>query len=221
VTERAPTGRQAQDHASLGEEIANSITHGAGVLGAIIAVPWLAITAAFHGDAWRLVTSVVFAVSALVLFTASTLYHALPRGRAKRVFRVLDHSAIYLLIAGTYTPFTIGLLGGGWGWSLFGVVWSVAVLGIVLKSTLQFRFPVASTALYIGLGWVALVGMHPLLRVVTRTEMAWLLAGGLCYTAGVPFYVLQRRYSHALWHLFVLAGAACHFVAVLYMTYVR
>jgi hemolysin III len=208
-------------HRSTGEEIASSVIHGVGVLGAAIGLPWLIVTAASRGDPWRLVGGVVFGVAALLLFTASTLYHALPPSRAKQVFRVLDHAAIYLLIAGTYTPFTIGVMRGGWGWTLFGLAWSLAIAGIALKSTLRFRFPVASTALYVALGWLALAGLRPVLRALTPGEVAWLLAGGVLYTAGVPFYASRRRWAHAAWHLFVLSGAACHLVAVLEAMSVR
>ncbi len=212
---RTAPGRREDVRRWTGEEIASSVIHGVGVLGASVALPWLVVVAVARGDAWRLAGGVVFAVTALLLFSASTLYHALPPSKAKRVFRVLDHAAIYLLIAGTYTPFTIGVMRGGWGWTLFGLAWSMAIAGVALKSTLRFRFPIASTVLYIALGWLALVGLRPIVRALTSGEMAWLLAGGVLYTAGVPFYASRRRWAHAGWHLFVLAGAACHLVAVL------
>jgi hemolysin III len=197
------------------EEVANAVTHGVGIVAALIALPWLIVVALNAGDGWRVAGVVVFALTALLLFSASTLYHSLPAGRAKQLFRVFDHAAIYLLIAGTYTPFTIGVMRGAWGWTLFAIVWALAVLGVVLKGTLRFRFPIASTVLYIAMGWVAVVAVRPLLLSLTRPELAWLLAGGLVYTGGVPFYASRRRYGHAVWHLFVLAGAICHFVAVL------
>ena len=148
---------------------------------------------------------------------ASTLYHALPRRQAKRVFQVLDHSAIFLLIAGTYTPFTLGVLRGAWGWTLFGIVWSLAVLGVIFKAVGGIRYPRASTTLYISMGWLALIAIRPLWLRLPVSGWLWLLAGGLAYTAGVAFYASHRmRYGHFVWHLCVLVGTACHFCAVLW-----
>ncbi len=201
---------------SKGEEIANGITHAIGFLAALAAMPILAVEAVRHGDTWRLVGGLVFAASAALLFASSTIYHAIPHPRAKRVLRVLDHVSIYVLIAGTYTPLTIGVLRGGWGWSLFGVVWTLALFGIVAKTTIGMRFPRASTALYLLMGWLAVVATGPMLRVLSWEQFAWIVAGGLCYTLGVPFYAWKRRrYAHAIWHVFVLGGAVCHFFAVL------
>jgi hemolysin III len=204
------------DHAgyTLGEEIAHSITHGVGLVGAIAALPWLILAARSHGDPWKLAGGIVFGVTAILLFAASTLYHALPDCRAKHLFRLFDHCAIYLLIAGTYTPFTLGVLRGGWGWTLFGLTWGLAIVGIVLKATLRFRFPTLSTLLYLALGWLVVIAARPVLRALTPTEIAWLVAGGMLYTVGVPFYVWSRRYAHAIWHVFVLGGATCHLVAI-------
>ncbi|MGE5359994.1 MAG: PAQR family membrane homeostasis protein TrhA [Bacteroidales bacterium] len=207
-----------RDAKHLMEEIANAVTHGVGLVAAAIALPWLIVVAVAARDGWRLAGVIVFAVTALLLFTASTLYHALPQGRAKHVFRVFDHAAIYLLIAGTYTPFTIGVMRGAWGWGLFAAVWALAVVGVALKGAIGFRFPIASTVLYIAMGWIAVVAVRPLLLALTPAELGWLLAGGVVYTAGIPFYASQRRFSHAVWHLFVLGGATCHFVAVLLTT---
>ena len=206
----------SQGHAgyTLGEEIVHSITHGVGLVGAIAALPWLILAARGHDDPWRLAGGIVFGVTAILLFTASTLYHALPDCRAKHLFRLFDHCAIYLLIAGTYTPFTLGVLRGGWGWTLFGLSWGLAIVGIVLKATLRFRFPTLSTLLYLALGWLVVIAARPVLRVLTPTQVAWLVAGGLLYTIGVPFYVWSRRYAHAIWHVFVLGGAGCHLVAI-------
>lgn len=205
-----------RDHAgyTLGEEIVHSITHGVGLVGAIAALPWIILAARGHGDPWKLAGGIVFGVTAILLFAASTLYHALPDCRAKHLFRLFDHCAIYLLIAGTYTPFTLGVMRGGWGWTLFGLTWGLAIVGIVLKATLRFRFPALSTLLYLALGWLVVVAARPVLRALTPTEIAWLVAGGLLYTVGVPFYVWSRRYAHAVWHVFVLGGAACHLVAI-------
>lgn len=202
---------------SLGEEIANSVTHGAGLLASIAAIPVLVLAAMGRRDVWQLVGGAIFGATLVLLYLASTLYHALPRGRAKRVFRVLDHSAIYLLIAGTYTPFTLGALRGPWGWSLLAVVWTLALLGIVAKCTVGFRFPRLSTAAYVAMGWLAVVAIRPLVAELPASGLAWLVAGGLCYTGGVVFYATdgRLRYGHALWHLFVVAGSVCHFFAVL------
>jgi hemolysin III len=159
----------------------------------------------------------VFAATMLLLYLTSTLYHALPRNKAKRVFRVLDHGAIFLLIAGTYTPFTLGVLRGAWGWTLFGLVWSLALFGIVLKAVGGIRYPRLSTALYIGMGWLAIIAVRPLLLHVPPSGLLWLVGGGVAYTAGVAFYAAERlRYGHFVWHLFVLTGTSCHFWAVLW-----
>jgi hemolysin III len=201
---------------SLGEEIANCVSHGVGFLGALLATPFLMVAAAQRGGLVAIVGAGVFAGTVVALYLASTLYHALPSSKAKRVFRVIDHSAIFLLIAGTYTPFTLGVLRGAWGWTLFGVVWGLAVLGITLKSVAGIRYPRASTALYVGMGWLAVIAIRPLWHHVPVAGWLWLIAGGLAYTAGIAFYAAERmRYSHLVWHLFVLMGTACHFFAVL------
>jgi hemolysin III len=203
---------------TMGEEIANSVTHGAALVGSIAALPVLVVAATGRHDAWQIVGGTIFGVTLVLLYLASTLYHALPASRARSVLRTLDHSAIYLLIAGTYTPFMLGALRGPWGWTLLAIIWTLAILGIVAKWTLGFRFPRLSTLFYVGMGWLIVVAMHPLLTHVPPTGLAWLAAGGLCYTGGVVFYVTDNRfrYGHALWHLFVVAGSACHFVAVLW-----
>ncbi|HMI58126.1 MAG TPA: hemolysin III family protein, partial [Gemmatimonadaceae bacterium] len=150
-------------------------------------------------------------------YTASTLYHSFPPGRTKRVFRVLDHGAIYLLIAGTYTPFALGALRGPWGWSLLAVSWGLAVAGVIMKSTVGFRYEKLSTVIYVAMGWMAVVAIKPLMEHVAPAGLVWLIVGGLCYTGGVVFYATDRRlwYGHAIWHLFVAAGSVCHFFAVL------
>ena len=199
---------------SLGEEIANSVTHGAGLALSIAAAPVLIVTAA-RSSAWEITGSSIFAATLIALYLASTIYHATPPSRAKRVLRVVDHGAIFLLIAGTYTPFALGALRGPWGWTLIGIVWALALFGIVLKSVRGFRNPKLSTAVYLGMGWVVVIAVKPLLANVAPAGIAWLLAGGLCYTGGVVFYALDhKRYVHSVWHLFVLAGSACHFAAV-------
>jgi hemolysin III len=155
-------------------------------------------------------------VSALLLFTTSVMYHSSTSPRLRPRLRLLDHSAIYVLIAGTYTPFALGVLGGTWGWTLFGLVWGLAAAGIIAKTMLGFRFPAASTLLYLAMGWIGVVVAKPLMATLTQHELTWIVAGGLAYTFGVPFYALKGRpYMHAVWHVFVLAGVACHFVAVL------
>lgn len=199
---------------SLGEEIANSITHGVGALAALAALPLL-VAAALPRGVSAVVGSTVFGATMLLLYVTSTLYHALARNRAKKVFRVLDHSAIYLLIAGTYTPFTLGVLRGAWGWTLFGVVWALAATGVALTGALGVRYPKASTAVYIAMGWLVVVAVQPLLEHLPREGLAWLVAGGLAYTGGAVFYGWHRlRYHHTVWHLFVLAGSCCHCIAV-------
>jgi len=202
---------------SLGEEIANSVSHGVGFLAALVATPFLVLAAARRGGAVAIVGASVFASTTAVLYLASTLYHALPRNKAKRVFRVIDHSAIFLLIAGTYTPFTLGVLRGAWGWALFGIVWVLAILGVTLKSIGGIRYPRLSTALYVGMGWLALIAIRPLWLRVPVAGWLWLVGGGLAYTAGIAFYAADRvRYGHFVWHMFVLTGTVCHFFAVLW-----
>ena len=200
---------------TLGEEIANSISHGVGLLGAIVAFPFLVMTASQRGDAIGIISACVFATSMVLLYLASTLFHALPEGRAKRVFQVLDHSAICLLIAGTYTPFTLGVLRGVWGWTLFGVVWSIAVIGIVLKALGGVRYTTISTWAYLAMGWIVVIAAERVWTLVPAWGLFWLVAGGLAYTAGAIFFALERiRYFHFAWHLFVVTGTACHVVAV-------
>ena len=202
---------------SLGEEIANSVTHGVAALASVAALAILLTVAIARGDPWQVVGFTIFGATLVLLYTASTLYHALTHSGAKRVFRVLDHSAIYLLIAGTYTPFALGALRGPWGWSLLGTVWALAALGITAKATLGFRFPRLSTAIYVAMGWLAVIAFRPLLTHIGLPGVLWLIAGGLCYTAGVIFFAWDRlRYGHMVWHLFVAAGSVCHFFAVLW-----
>jgi hemolysin III len=205
---------------SVGEEIASSVTHGLGLAGSIVVLPFLIIAASRDGDAWRVMSATIFGVSLILLYAASTFYHALPPSRAKRVFRVIDHSAIYLLIAGTYTPFLLGPLRGPWGWSLLAVIWALAFAGIIMKATLGFRWARASTVVYLLMGWIGVIAVKPLIERVTPAGLLWLLAGGLAYTGGVIFFVFDRRlrYAHAIWHLFVAAGSVCHVVAVLRYT---
>lgn len=200
-----------------GEEFANSLTHGLGLLASVVALPVLIVAAVRRDDPWQVVGGALFGVTLILLYLTSTLYHALPGERAKRLMRTLDHSAIYLLIAGTYTPFTLGVLRGPWGWTLLGIIWALALVGVVAKFTIGFRYPRLSTALYVAMGWLVIVAIQPLVASLTSAGLGWLVAGGLCYTGGVVFFLADRRlrYAHAVWHLFVMAGSTCHFFAVL------
>lgn len=194
-----------------GEEIANSITHGLGAVLSVAGLVFLLIAAITEGTALHITAVAIFGSTLILLYLASTLYHALRPPRAKRVFQILDHSAIYLLIAGTYTPLTLITLRGAWGWSIFTAVWSLAVFGVVFKSIWIERHTTLSTVIYVLMGWCAIVAVRPLLRGLPWEGFVWLLAGGLSYTAGVVFYASRRRYAHAIWHLFVLGGSACHY----------
>jgi len=201
---------------SLGEEIANSVVHGVGAALAVAAVPLLVVSAVSRGGAAQVTANAIFGATLVLVYLSSTLYHALARNRAKKVLRVIDHAAIYLLIAGTYTPFTVGVLRGAWGWALFGVVWGLAVTGVALTGSLGVRLPRLSTAVYVAMGWLIVVAIKPLVSQLPAAGLGWLLAGGVAYTGGVVFYAWQRlRFHHAVWHLCVLAGSACHFVAVI------
>jgi len=200
---------------SLGEEIANSVSHGIGFLAVISVTPVLILAALPHG-AGQVVGVSVFAATMAAVYLTSTLYHAVPHPRVKRVFRILDHGAIFLLIAGSYTPFTLGVLRGGWGWTLFGAIWGLALAGVVFRAFAGFRYPRVSTAIYLAMGWLALLAIQPLWQRMPHAGLLWLLAGGLAYTGGVGFYAAKRlRYSHFMWHLCVLIGTACHFIAVI------
>ena len=213
MTQVLASGKRAQ---SPREEIANSVSHGVGLLAVVAAAPVLIVDAVQRGGATRVVGASVFAATVGLLYLTSVLYHALPPNRAKRVFRVLDHGAIFLLIAGTYTPFTLGVLNGAWGWSLLGLVWSLALMGVVLKAISGVRYPRFSVGLYLAMGWVVLIAVKPLWLLMPAEGLFWLLSGGIAYTVGVAFFAAERvRYSHFVWHLFVLAGTACHFIAVL------
>jgi hemolysin III len=202
---------------SRGEEIANSLTHGLGAILAVAGLVVLALSASRYGTARAVVGCVVFGVALVLLYSSSTLYHSIGQGhaRAKAVLRVLDHSAIFLLIAGTYTPFTLVSLRGPWGWSLFGVVWGLALAGIALRLVLPRRPTVLFVSLYLAMGWCVVVAAKPLLAAVAPGGIALLAAGGLAYSVGVVFYVSKRPYHHAIWHVFVLAGSAFHYAAVL------
>lgn len=199
-----------------GEELANAASHGLGLVAAVAALPFLVIGALRTGSAAYVTGVCVFGASAVILYLASTLYHAVSSPRAKHYLRLMDHGAIFLLIAGSYTPFTLGALRGPWGWSLFGVVWALAIAGIALKVFAgTASFPRLSSGLYLAMGWLVVVAAREVWRALPAPGLAWLVAGGLAYTVGVVFYTADRvRYAHFVWHLFVLAGTACHGVAI-------
>lgn len=200
---------------SAGEEIANSVSHGVGFLAVLAATPFLVKGAIPHGVA-SIVGVSIFAATMAFLYLASTVYHAIPSSRAKRVFRVIDHGAIFLLIAGTYTPFTLGIMRGAWGWAILGTVWALALAGVIFKVVGGLRYPIAGTAIYLAMGWLAVVAILPLWERMPHAGLMWLVAGGVAYTGGVVFYAMKRvRYSHFLWHLCVLAGTTCHVFAVI------
>ena len=202
---------------STGEELANSISHGIGLVGALIGTPVLLLAAFHHGSISFLIGTIVFTVTMLLLYLGSTLYHAWPRTRAKSVLQLLDHSAIFWLIAGTYTPFALGPLRGVWGWIMLGLIWALSVFGTLVKAIRgTVRHRKLAMALYLGMGWLALIFIRPFVFAVPFSVLLWLLAGGIAYTTGVLFFVNTRlRYAHFVWHLFVLTGTGCHFAAVL------
>jgi hemolysin III len=203
---------------SRGEETANSISHGIGLIAALVATPFLIIQAVEYGDTGFIVGVSLFAASMVLLYLASTLYHAMPIGKAKRTFRVIEHSAIFLLIAGTYTPLMLGVLRGTLGWTLLGLIWAIAIFGVVLKTLNKMFHPIFSPVLYLLMGWLILVAIKPLYTQLPTSGMLWLFSGGLAYTVGVAFYAAgsRLRYCHFIWHLFVMAGTACHYFAVLW-----
>jgi hemolysin III len=202
---------------SKGEEIANSVSHGLGFAAAVAAAPVLIVTTAQTGRAVNVVGAAIFAATMVLLYCASTVYHAVPHERAKALLRKLDHGAIFLLIAGTYTPFTLGALNGPLGWTLLGVVWSLAAVGVALKAFDRIEHPLASLGLYLLMGWLCVLALDSLVARVAVPGLLLLGAGGLAYMAGVAFFAADSRirYGHFIWHLFVLAGTGCHFFAVL------
>ncbi|MEY2688317.1 MAG: hypothetical protein RL375_2515 [Pseudomonadota bacterium] len=201
---------------TTGEEVANALSHGVAFLLAIAGLPLLVVQAVQKGRAADVVAASLFAGTMIVLYGVSTLYHALGQGRAKRWLNRLDHAAIYLFIAGSYMPFLLGVLNGAWGWSLFGVVWGAALIGVVAKLFNKLRHPLWSTGLYVAMGWVAVIAVVPLFERLSTAGLVWLVAGGLCYTAGAVVFLFDHkvRYAHFVWHLFVMAGSSCHFFAV-------
>jgi hemolysin III len=201
---------------SLGEEIANSITHGTGVGLSIAALVILVVFAAKRSDVWKVVSFSIYGATLISMYLCSTLYHAFRNPKLKRFFRILDHSNIFLLIAGTYTPVTIGTIRGGWGWTLFGVIWGLAILGINLKIFALGKLKWLSILIYILMGWMILIAINPLRKTMDSTFLAWMLIGGACYTLGVLFYLFRKLpYHHSIWHLFVLGGSISHFFGML------
>ncbi|MCX6968065.1 MAG: hemolysin III family protein [Verrucomicrobia bacterium] len=210
------TTRKTQNYSSF-EELLHSVSHGAGFLGALIGAPFLINAALQHGGGAALVGVVVFAVTAALLYLSSTIYHVLPVGRPKELCEVIDHAAIFLLIAGTYTPFTLGVLRGTLGWTLLGLVWGIACVGVILKSIHGVRYPRVSLALYLGMGWLIVIAARSLYLNLPLPGLLWLAGGGIAYTVGVAFYVnKQLKFGHFVWHLFVLTGTACHYFAILW-----
>jgi hemolysin III len=203
---------------TVGEEIANAISHGIGFLLAVASLPTLVAVASRHGSAMHVAAASVFSITMMLLYLASALYHAAPEGETKAFLNRLDHAAIYLFIAGTYTPFALGMVNGPWGWTLFVAIWAMSALGIAMKLLNQLKHPLWSTALYVGLGWLALVAAGPILAAMPPAGLAWVVAGAVAYTAGAIVFIFDSRapYMHFVWHLFVLVGTTCHFFAALW-----
>ena len=205
----------APDRYPPAEELANRLTHGFGALLSVAGLVLMVVYSALHGDAWVLTSTAVYGASLVVLYTASTLYHTVQSDRWRRLCQKFDHAAIYLLIAGTYTPFTLGPLRGSWGWTLFGIVWGCAVVGVVLKLFFAGKADVLSTIAYLVMGWLVVIALKPLVAALPADALWLLVAGGLCYTLGTVFYLWKKLpFNHAVWHVWVLAGSACHWAAV-------
>jgi hemolysin III len=201
---------------SLGEEIANSITHGIGAALAVAGLVVLVVFGALYGDAWRVVSFSIYGGTLTILYLISTLYHGFTAPHVKRVFQLFDHCSIYLLIAGTYTPITLVSMRGPWGWTLFGLIWGLAIAGILLKVLFIGRLKALSVALYLAMGWLVVIAIKPLITLVDHGMIVWIVVGGLSYTLGVVFYLAKRMpYHHAVWHLFVLGGSASHYFGIL------
>ena len=199
------------------EELANRLTHGLGAAFSVAGLVLLVLFSARSGDAWHVVSTAIFGATLVLLYSSSTLYHSFRSEKLKHLLRKFDHAAIFLLIAGTYTPFLLVTLRGPWGWSLFGVIWGLAIIGVTLKFWHAGRFNVVSTLIYIGMGWLVMIALKPLTAALPAGGLKLLVAGGLCYTGGTIFYLWHRLpYNHAIWHLFVLGGSACHWAAVFF-----
>ena len=205
------------DSQSFREEIANSVIHGIGLALGVAALSILVVFACKRGTSWHIVSCSIYGSTLVLLYLSSTLYHSFQNPKAKKIFKRIDHCSIYLLIAGTYTPFTLVNLRGSWGWTLFGIIWGLAVFGILFKIFHTGKFRFVSTLVYLAMGWLIIIAIKPLFSSMSLTGFLWLLAGGLSYSFGVIFYAFDRiSFFHAIWHLFVLGGSVCHFFAVLY-----
>lgn len=216
---KSAKNKDASDPAiqSLGEEIANSITHGIGAAMSIAALVILVVSASGHGNPMRVVSLSLYGVTLILLYLSSTLYHSFSNQRIKHFFKVMDHSSIYLLIAGSYTPIVLVAMGGAWGWAVFGIVWAMAVGGIAAKIFLTGNYGKISVLFYIAMGWIIVVAIKPMLQAVPLKFLVWLLIGGLSYTFGIIFYAWEKMpYNHTVWHLFVLGGSVTHFFGILF-----
>jgi len=204
------------------EELANAITHGIGLLLSVACLSVGVVFAALRHDPWIITSVSVYGAMLCLLYLSSTLYHSVQQAQAKRLWNVLDHSSIYLLIAGTYTPYTLGPLRGCWGWSLFGVIWGLTLIGIAFQALFIHRWRALSTLTYVLMGWMVVIAIYPLWKTIGLYGLMWIAVGGLCYTLGVTFYALKRiPYMHAIWHLFVLGGSVVHFLGVLFTIVLR
>ena len=206
-----------QQEYTTGEEIANSVTHGLGVALAVAGLAVLVSMAALRGEPWQVVSFSVYGGSLILLYLVSTLYHGLTKPETKTIFKFFDHASIYILIAGTYTPFTLVSIRGGWGWSLFGVIWGLAILGILFKIKNTGRWGKVSAAVYVLMGWLCVIALHRMIATIPTAGLIWLFTGGVLYTGGLIFYGWKKLpYNHAVWHLFVLGGSTCHYFAILF-----
>ncbi|MBS4537274.1 hemolysin III family protein [Clostridium sp. D2Q-11] len=203
---------------SKSEEITNSILHGIGLGFAIAALTLLVVLASIYGEVWHVVSFAIYGSTLVILYLSSTLYHSFPEGSVKDIFQVFDHASIYLLIAGTYTPLTLIPLRGKLGWTMFGIVWGIAIIGIAFKIFFVKKFVILSTLLYIGMGWMIIIAIKPLINTVNSINIIFLVLGGLLYTIGTIFFINKRiKFNHAIWHIFVLGGSVCHFFTILYL----
>lgn len=201
---------------SKGEEITNAILHGIGAGLAIAALVVLVVFASIRGNVWHIVSFSVYGATLVILYMSSTLYHSFRQGKAKDVFEIFDHSSIYLLIAGSYTPLALVALRGPLGWTIFGIVWGISVVGIVFKAFWVKKFVILSTVLYLTMGWLIIIAIKPLMSFMTNAGIVFLVLGGVLYSLGTIFYVWRKiKYHHAIWHLFVLGGSICHFFTIL------
>lgn len=212
---RMDKAKEYLPHYTLGEEIFNSVSHGVGVALACVGFGILIVLSALYGDAWAVSSSIVYSFSLFALYLASTLYHACPNRRVKGVLQVLDHCSIFLLIAGTYTPYTLITLRGAFGWTLFAVVWGAAIVGVVLNAIDVQKYSRVSMVCYVAMGWVVVLAIRPLMASLAWNGLVLLGLGGVFYTVGIVFYVIRRSYMHSIWHLFVLAGSVCHYLSIL------